>query len=366
MTVKLLKRLVIALMWFIMIDEPTGLLRFDRFMELALYGPAGFYQSGNGAGTQRDFLTSPEVGTLFGAVLARRIDAEWDRLNQPQLFTIVEVGAGPATLARTIFAARPRCSDALQYVLVDRAEGMRALHQEHLPNRQVKSMAQLPSDPIVGMVIAHELLDNIPTRVLDYSSDHQHWRDVAVSHDSFGNLHETYLDGPAIVPSEFGELIKLIPSSGSVQRIPFQEQAQREVICMHRLLSAGSLLLIDYARKSTAKFAELAQSDWMRTYRSHERGTNPLQNPGLCDITVDVALDQVTAAIGEPTVVRSQAEALDAWGLADVLAESNKVWSDRESDYDLGALRARSHATEAPILTDPAGLGGFTVLEWLK
>jgi SAM-dependent MidA family methyltransferase len=45
-------------------------------MDDALYGPEGFYMrpDGGSAGRRGDFLTSPEVGPLFGAVLARAID----------------------------------------------------------------------------------------------------------------------------------------------------------------------------------------------------------------------------------------------------------------------------------------------------
>jgi SAM-dependent MidA family methyltransferase len=88
---------------------------FDEFMRKALYGENGFYTRPDGghAGRRGDFLTSPEVGPLFGAVIANYLDAEWDRIGRPQQFTVVDVGAGPGTLARSILAAGPACADAL-------------------------------------------------------------------------------------------------------------------------------------------------------------------------------------------------------------------------------------------------------------
>ena len=74
-------------------------------MDLALYGEHGFYASGGRAGRRGDFITSPEVGPLFGAVLARAIDAWWNELGRPSDFAVVEAGAGPGTLARAILAA---------------------------------------------------------------------------------------------------------------------------------------------------------------------------------------------------------------------------------------------------------------------
>ena len=58
--------------------ERHGAIPFERFMELALYGEHGFYTrlDGGSAGRRGDFLTSPEVGPLFGAVVARMLDAD--------------------------------------------------------------------------------------------------------------------------------------------------------------------------------------------------------------------------------------------------------------------------------------------------
>ncbi|MGH9166017.1 MAG: class I SAM-dependent methyltransferase, partial [Acidimicrobiales bacterium] len=50
----------------------SGPLGFDEYLDLALYdADGGFYAAGGSAGRSGHFLTSPEVGPLFGAVLAR-------------------------------------------------------------------------------------------------------------------------------------------------------------------------------------------------------------------------------------------------------------------------------------------------------
>ena len=112
------------------IEAAGGAIPFSRFMALALYGPNGFYTApaAGRVGRRGDFLTSPEVGPLFGAVVARFLDAEWDRLDRPEVFTVVDAGAGPGTLARAVLAARPACSAALHYVAVEVSEEQRGLH----------------------------------------------------------------------------------------------------------------------------------------------------------------------------------------------------------------------------------------------
>ena len=74
----------------------------------------GFYVAGGGAGRRRDFLTSPEIGPLFGAVRRpgpRRLVGPSSA--SPSALTVVDAGAGPGGLARTILAAGPRCAGAL-------------------------------------------------------------------------------------------------------------------------------------------------------------------------------------------------------------------------------------------------------------
>ncbi len=84
-----------------------GAITFDRFMEAALYGEGGFFASGRGA--RRDFVTSPEVGSLFGMCVARALDGYWRALGEPDPFLVIEAGAGNGRLARDVWRADPAC-----------------------------------------------------------------------------------------------------------------------------------------------------------------------------------------------------------------------------------------------------------------
>ena len=89
-------------------DPSARAAPFDEVIELALYDPVdGFFGGGRARAGGRDFLTSPEVGPLFGAVIARALDAWWDELGRPDPFTVVEAAAGAGTLARAVLAAAP-------------------------------------------------------------------------------------------------------------------------------------------------------------------------------------------------------------------------------------------------------------------
>jgi SAM-dependent MidA family methyltransferase len=231
-----------------------GPLRVDQVVDLALYDAEhGFYSSGvGGAGRHGDFLTSPEVGPLFGAVLARALDQWWDELGRPDPFTVVEAAAGRGMLARTVLLAEPRCAPALTYVLVERSDALRALHGEHLPvsdpslafpprvgdddaeptgpdegdepgqspggtGPRVVSLGELPAFRVQGVVLANELLDNLAFRLLEQSDTG--WQEVLLGVGPEESLVEI------LVPADEADVElaqRLAPAAPVGGRLPVQ------------------------------------------------------------------------------------------------------------------------------------------------
>ena len=74
-----------------------------------------------------------------------------------------------------------------------------------------------------------------------------------------------------------------------------------------------------------------------------------------------MCVDQL-ASVRPPAAISSQADWLRAHGIDDLVGEAQAAAN--EPARDLPALRLRSRLAEAPTLLDPAGLGGFAVLEW--
>ena len=99
---------------------------------------------------------------------------------------------------------------------------------------------------------------------------------------------------------------------------------------------------------------------WLRTYRSNERGGHYLDDPGGQDITIDVPFDQLP----EPDAVRSQSQFLQRWGIDDLVAEGVRVWTEQAARPGLEAMRMRSRVSESEALLDPSGLGSFLTAEW--
>jgi SAM-dependent MidA family methyltransferase len=332
-----------------------GPLRFDAFHDAALYDPQdGFFAGVGRAGRRGDFLTSPEVGPLFGALVARAMDTWWNALGRPDPFVFVDAGAGPGTLARSVVHAGPRClvSGALRYVAVEVSAAQRASHP---PASAVESVAELPARPFPGVVFANELLDDLPFRLLVFDVE---WREAFVDVTADARFVEVL--APVAEPVPFA-----LPGDAPLgARVPWQQRAGQWLAEALGRVSAGRVVVIDYC-SDTARLAHRPWREWLRTYRGHERGGHYLADPGGQDITAEVALDQLSAAVRAPDTVRTQAQWLALHGIADLVGEGRRVWEAGAARGDLEALAGRSRVREAEALTDPSGLGAFTVAEWV-
>jgi SAM-dependent MidA family methyltransferase len=361
-----------------------GPVRFDVAMEAMLYGEDGFFAAGAGAGRRADFLTSPEVGPLFGAVVARALDAEWLRLGRPDPFVVIEAGAGRGALARAILDAGPACLPATRYVCVERSAVLRARVDEAVPVEPATNvfgavvhgddpdddasviagtgpvlavLDDLPLVSVTGVVLANELLDNLPFRLLERTG--AGWSEVLVGVDG-DQLAEVLVAAPAEASEEAA---LLAPDAVTGARLPLQREATDWLRRALAVLDRGRVILVDYA-DSSPSLAARPWPEWLRTYRSHGRGGHPLDGPGEQDVTCEVAVDQL-ARVRAPDADRSQADWLVTHGIDELVAAAREAWHARAHIGDLEALAHRSRVSEADALVDPTGLGAFRVLEWV-
>jgi SAM-dependent MidA family methyltransferase len=317
-------------------------------MKDALYGPNGFYIRGSRAGRRGgDFITSPEVGPLFGTVIAGYLDDCWEKLGSPSKFDVVECGAGSGTLARSILAAKPRCLQALNYVAVEVSAAQRALHPKGVESRET-----MPDHAINGVILANELLDNLPFRLFVFDGA---WMEAFVAQTPDGKFVEV-LHKPTVLPSVLPETAAL----GS--RVPIQDAASAWVGSALSSIERGRLVLFDYCSTTTSEVAALPWREWLRTYKEHERGGHYLLEPGSQDITSQVVLDQLPGGCE----VMPQAQFLSQWGIDDFVREGVTYWENMTGTPDIAALKMRSRVAEREALTETAGLGGLTCMTWIR
>ena len=387
-----------------------GPVPFDWFVECALYDPdGGFFARGRGAGRAgRDFVTSPEVGPLFGALVARAVDRHWETLGRPDPFVVVEAGAGSGRLAREVLRAEPACLPALRYVLVERSPVLRAAQHEllviepadeaigpysHSVDAPVPvaragpvftALDDLPALSFEGVVLANELLDNLPFGIAEWSG--VGWIEIRVGlaegegggsdDDRSGSLPGSpaprFVEVP--VPAAPADAAMLDAVTANVEvaagaRIPIPRGMEAWLGGCGAALHHGFLVLIDYVEGVEGVLSRGPQG-WLRTYRDHARGGSPLEAPGSQDVTADIVAEQLAraarAAGFEVLSEQSQAEWLRDLGVDELVAEGRRVWQERAHVGDLTAIAARSRITEAAALTSSDALGGHRVITLRK
>ena len=173
-----------------------------------------------------------------------------------------------------------------------------------------------------------KLLDNLPTHArTDFAAE------GGGSEDLTGASH-------ALAPA-IGD--DVVPGS----RIAWQEAAARWL--RDALDVAPRVVAFDYMT-TTADMARRPWTDWLRTYRGHDRGRDPLVDLGAQDITCEVAIDQL-AAVRAPVSVRDQRAFLTEHGIDELVEDGRAAWERGAAEGGLEAIHGRSRVREAEALT---------------
>jgi SAM-dependent MidA family methyltransferase len=318
--------------------------------------------------------------------VARALDGWWHELGEPDPFVVMEAGAGNGRLCREVLRAAPACAPALRYVLVERSPALRDAQRELLtvepfehalgPARVdadgvpqpvdgsgpiVTALDELPALTVDGVVLANELLDNLPFDLVERADDG--WVEIRVGTTDAGALCEVPVTASEELARWLGDVDVPVGT-----RVPVQRAVETWIDDCATRLHRGVVAIVDYAVEVDELVARGGR--WLRTYRGHERGGDPLTAPGEQDITADVLLPTLRRdATRAGFTIRSessQAEWLRSVGIDALVDEGRAAWEAGAARGDLEALAGRSRATEAAALTDPDGLGAHRVIVLTK
>lgn len=326
--------------------EHHGPIGFDEYMDLALYGPNGFFERPVvGAGREGHFVTGPHVHPFVFAHCVRDALLEtWLALGEPDPLPVVELGAGDGTLAEALLGAFGELPGPhVAYTAVEISDGARTA----LERRGIRAVAELDGlDPFEGAVVANELLDNLPF--------------APVRAGPGGPMEvRVGLDGSALVEVE-------VPWDRASVRLPALAPGETTVVPigafslldgLSEVLRAGSVLLIDYGSTD-------GPTGPPRGYRGHRRIDDVLRDPGTTDITSGVDLTMVAerarASGFEAFEPVTQADALSALGRDRWDATMRRLQSDLvETGRGAEAVRVWETRSRASLLVEPSGLGAF-------
>jgi SAM-dependent MidA family methyltransferase len=325
-----------------------GWIPFSRFMELALYAPGlGYYSAGASKfGAAGDFITAPEISSLFGRTLARQL-ADIMALSAPH---ILELGAGSGKLALDILAELERLeqlpvSYSILEVSADLRERQQALLRERLPHlaARVQWLDALPS-AISGALIANEVLDALPVHLVRWSDSRVLERGVASSGNNF-IWEERLTETPALL--ELAQQIKV--ADGYLSEISLTARGLVSSLCER--LDSGAVLFIDYGFGAREYYHPQRSTGTLMCHYRHHAHDDPFFLVGLQDITAHVdftaiaesAIDHGAHLLG----YTSQAHFLINGGITDLISD---VSPDKLREY-------LPLSAQIQKLTSPAEMG---------
>ncbi len=336
---------------------------FARFMELALYTPEGGYYRAAAArpGREGDFLTAPELHPIFGGTLATAIEEIWRALGEPAEFVLREIGAGTGTLAVAILdgladAGSPLL-DAILYEPLEVDERRLEAFAARLEAAGHGARHRSPTrDPIVGVILANEVLDALPVHRVRRRDGAI--REVAVDVGPDGGLVEIEIDPstPRVASYLADNGIELVEG----QTAEFALGLDAWIAGVAADLARGVLLLIDYGAPAAQLYDPVRRRNGtLRAYVRHQVHDDPYRHVGRQDLTshVDVtAVERAAHAAGLTTIgITTQAEALMGLGIETRLQAIRADPATTFEDYTL----VRSALLR---LLDPAAMGRFAVM----
>ncbi|HSL33537.1 MAG TPA: SAM-dependent methyltransferase [Candidatus Limnocylindrales bacterium] len=345
--------------------ERDGPMTFARFMELALYDPvAGYYRSPDARpGRAGDFLTAPEAHPIFGRAIARHVADVWRLLGEPERFTVREYGAGAGALAAGLFDGLANEAPSLARVVRYRPVEVEPRRISELRTRLAPvapdAVEEDDGRPIVGVVIANEVLDALPThRVVGRGG---RLREVFVGWgaDGFEDV-EGEPSAPGIGARLAQEGIEL--ADGQAGEVCLG--VDRWVAAMATGLERGVALLIDYGHPARDLYdLRRRPRGTLLAYLRHVAHEEVYRAVGRQDLTahVDVtAVEGAAAAAGlDHLGTAIQGRFLEALGIGELLVQ---LQSGPEASSPAG-LAAYLEARAALIrMIDPAAMGGFRVM----
>ncbi len=274
-----------------------GRITFDCFMELCLYAPGlGYYVAGaRKFGEEGDFVTAPEISPLFGHCLAKQCAQVFAEIGQGDL---LEFGAGTGAMAADILAELERLDCLPQrYLILELSPELRSRQQETLQQRVpglvhlVQWLDQVPAPGFKGVVLANEVLDAMPVQRFRIES---------------GQVLEQFVCWEG---GRFVSFWDMSVSSGLVQAVDdlglgladgyeseLNLRADSWVRELGKLIDVGAIILIDYGYPRAEYYHPQRSEGTVMCHYRHLAHADPLQLPGLQDITAHVDFSAVAEA----------------------------------------------------------------------
>ncbi len=270
-----------------------GALPFHRYMHLALYAPGlGYYAAGKTKfGAAGDFVTAPELGTLFARTVARALLPVLADCVEPE---ILELGGGSGALAVDLVAALAEHGAAPhRYRILEPSAELRQRQRERVAAQLPTELAArfewldgLPEADWQGALIANEVIDALPVSRFVIRDGEVGEACVAAAGDRFGWVEQpadALLTG-AVRHTE-RRLGAALPEGYVSEALP---QLPAWLDAVTASLARGVALFVDYGYPRRDYYLPERRDGTLRGFYRQRVHGDPFFAVGLSDLTASV------------------------------------------------------------------------------
>ena len=308
-----------------------GPMPFSRYMEMALYQPGlGYYSAGlHKLGEKGDFVTSPELGTLFAGCLARQIEEVAEKLGE---YDILEIGAGSGRLAADMMQLIEERLLPRRYLVLERSADLRKVQEAHLAATaprwldRIEWLDRPPEQAWQGVILANEVLDALAVERFRVTGEGVDQICVVEEGESFGWSSRP---APADLATAFRDLGVKLPAHYQSE---LNLQLSGWLAAVSQSMSRGLALFIDYGYPRREYYLQERNDGTLICHYRHRAHDDVFFWPGLQDITAFVDFTTLAEAADRCGLqvegYTSQVMFLLGCGLEQVLASQCALSSD--------------------------------------
>ena len=323
-----------------------GPLPFSQYMERCLYAPGlGYYSAGRTKfGAAGDFVTAPELGSLFAACVANVAQPVLEMLGDEADF--LELGGGSGAFAESVLTAMAATGTLpRQYLILEPSADLRQRQHERLAanlpaelNARVQWLDRPPEEDWRGVLFANEVIDALPATRFAMRQGEVYEEHVAL--DGSGALVRVDRPADALVAGAVRHVERDLGvdfadgyRSEILPQLPYWVQA------VAGSLAAGLMLFVDYGYVRREFYLPERDDGTLMAHYRHHAHNDPLYLPGLNDLTASVdftALAEAgnSAGFGVAAYL-PQAQFLIGAGLQQAFETAHEQAVDEHSRYRL-------------------------------
>lgn len=313
------------------IKAAGGWISFASYMQLALYAPClGYYSSGSHKfGSAGDFVTAPEISSLFGRTLAIQTA---QILKQVEQADILEFGAGSGKLALDLLLELEKTGCLPRnYVILEVSAELRqrqlALFTDNAPHLipLLQWIDRLPTT-FSGLMLANEVLDAMPVHLVVWRNNQFFERGVTYKNEAFVWKEHPLRNGALFDAAARLDAQLNVSNKDNSYTSEINLAIPSFITSLASILQHGLILLIDYGFGAKEYYHPQRNQGTLMCHYRHLAHDNPFYLPGLQDITSHVDFSTVMAA-AENTGLEllgytTQAHFLINCGITEILAQT--------------------------------------------